>query len=67
MHAAKVIQLIGQVVHTVVVELVDLQNCLATKNFTLSNRLQEARYNSEEDFKKVYVLISAIGLRQREL
>ena len=67
--AAKVIRLIGQVLHTVVVELVDLQNnyCLAMKNFTLSNRLQEARYNSEEAFKKVYVFISTIGLRQREL
>ena len=36
------------------------------KNFTLSDRLPEARYNSEEGFKKVSVVFSAIGLPQRE-
>ena len=44
----------------------DLENFLTTKIFTLSDRLQEARYNSEEGFKKVSVVISAIGLPQRE-
>ena len=49
-----------------VVELVDLENLLAKKNLTLSDRLQEVRYNSEEGFKKVWVVFSAIGLPQRE-
>ena len=48
-----------------VVELVNLENFLATKSLTLSERLQEARCNSEEGFKKVWVVFSAIGLPQR--
>ena len=35
-------------------------------NLTLSDRLQEARYNSEEGFKNVWVVFSAIGSPQRE-
>ena len=42
-----------------VVELVD---CLAKKILTLSVRLQEAHYNSEEDFKKVWVVFIAINV-----
>ena len=34
----------------------DLENFLATKNLTLSDRLQEAQYDSEEGFKKVWVV-----------
>ena len=49
-----------------VVELVGLEIFLETKNLTLSDRLQEAQYNSEEGFKKVLVVFSAIGLPQRE-
>ena len=49
-----------------VVELVDLENFLATKDLTLSDTLQEARCNSEEDFKKVWVVFSTIDLPQRE-
>ena len=40
-----------------VVELVDLENFLATKNL---NTLQEARCNSEEDFKKVWVVLARL-------
>ena len=35
-----------------VMELVDFKNSLAMKNFTLSDRLQEAQYNSEEGFRR---------------
>ena len=45
-----------------VVELVDVENFLATKNLTISDTLQKAWYNSEEGFKKVWVVFSAIGL-----
>ena len=36
-----------------VVEIVNLENFLASKNLTFSGRLQEDQYNSEEGFKKV--------------
>ena len=42
------------------------ENFVTTKNLTLSDRLQEARYNSKEGFKNVWVDYSAIGLPQRE-
>ena len=51
---------------TSVVKLVDLENFLATKKLTLSDTLQEVRCNSEEDFKKVWVVFSMIDLPQRE-
>ena len=35
-----------------VVELVDTENFLATKNLTLSDTLQKAWYNSEEGLRK---------------
>ena len=50
-----------------VVELVDLENFLATKNLTLSDRFQEPQYNLEEGFRKVWVVFSVIGLPQRVL
>ena len=43
----------------------DLENFPTTKSLTISDRLQEARYNLEEGFKKVMVF-SEIGLPQRE-
>ena len=45
----------------------DLENFLITTNLTLSDRLQEARYNLEEGFKDVWVVFSAIGSPQRVL
>ena len=36
-----------------VMEIVNLENFLASKNLTFSDRLQEAQYNSVEGFKKV--------------
>ena len=36
------------------------------KEWTGSDRLQDARCHSEEGFKKVWVVFSAIGLPQRE-
>ena len=48
-----------------VVELVDFEIFLTTKNLTLSDTLQEAWYNSEEGFKKVWVVFSMIGLPQQ--
>ena len=50
-----------------VVELVGLENFLAMKNLILLDRFQEAQYNSEEGFEKVWVVFSTIGLPQREL
>ena len=40
----------------------DLENFLTAKSLTVSDRLQDARYNSEEGFKKVWVVFSAIAL-----
>ena len=36
------------------------------KNLTVSDRLQEDQYNSEEGFEKVWVVFGMIGLLQRE-
>ena len=52
--------------YSVVARAGGLRKFSNTKKLTLSDMLQEARYNSEEDFKKVLVVFSAIGLPQRE-
>ena len=39
----------------------DFGNFLATKNLTLSDTLQEAQYNSEEGFKKVWVALMQLA------
>ena len=66
MRAIKVIQFNSAGATYSVVELVDLENFLATNNFTSSDRLQEIQYNSEEGFKEVWAIFSAIDLPQRE-
>ena len=43
---------------------VKLWNFLATEIFTLSDRLQEVWYNSQEVFKKAYIVFSTTGLPQ---
>ena len=44
----------------------DLEKFPTTKTLTVSDKLLDARYNSEEGFKKVCVVLSTIGLPQRE-
>ena len=49
-----------------VLELVHLEKFLATKNLKQQDMLQEAQCISEEGCKKVWVVLSAIGLPEKE-